>query len=463
MRKSGRGTHPWACSTDPHTRRGLDVTRDPLGTERLFSDAMRRSNKSGELGLARARLSRLRLETRGRKTGLPHIVELRYICQGDSFYVLSGQGVADWAKNALASGEGVVRLGDLLYRTEATAATEAERKSTFEAFVRKYGRRTAEDWYGESRACLRLKVVENPVKRGSPGGELEAETDFAEWSRERKDYYGEVALAFDSASEEYDFTIGRNFINTWIRRRSIAVLSRYVSEEDTVLEVGCGTGAEAVEVSGMVARILATDVSQKMVDIVIAKAAAKGLEARLTAIRAPASDLSRAKEYLGGGRFRAAYSFNGALNCEPRLDRFVEQLQGLLEPGGVFVCSVRNTLCLTELLSHVAVLQFGRAAPRRKQPIMVSVGGRDIPSTYYPPSAFIERFARHFEVVEVIALPGLLPPAYLNDYYLRLRSVTAILERLDLLLSGRFPLNRFGDQTLFVLRRKTGEGGEGAK
>ncbi len=61
-----------------------------------------------------------------------------------------------------------------------------------------------------------------------------------------------------------------------------------------------------------------------------------------------------------------------------------------------------------------------------------------------------------FRVKETIALPGLLPPAYLNEYYLKLRTITSILERMDDRLSGRFPLNQFGDQTLFVFQRDGG-------
>ena len=84
---------------------------------------------------------------------------------------------------------------------------------------------------------------------------------------------------------------------------------------------------------------------------------------------------------------------------------------------------------------------------------MVSVGGRDIPSTYYAPSEFVEFFRGEFKLRKTIALPGLLPPAYLNSYYVRFRRVLSILERLEPYIGASFPLNRLGDQTLFIFQK----------
>jgi len=50
-------------------------------------------------------------------------------------------------------------------------------------------------------------------------------------------------------------------------------------------------------------------------------------------------------------------------------------------------------------------------------------------------------------------LPSLLPPAYLSDYYVKLKLITGIIERLETVLSGHFPLNRLGDQTLYVFKK----------
>jgi len=159
-------------------------------------------------------------------------------------------------------------------------------------------------------------------------------------------------------------------------------------------------------------------------------------------------------DYLPEGKTRLAYSFNGALNCEMKIHEFPFELWKIMEPGGLFVCSIRNTLCLSEGLAHALVFQFGRMAPRKKQPVMVSVGGIDIPSYYYSPGRFAKMFEPYFSVKKMIGLPVLLPPAYLSNFYVRMRKVLARLERAEIALSGLYPLNRLGDQTLIIFRRR---------
>jgi deazaflavin-dependent oxidoreductase (nitroreductase family) len=395
----------------------------------------------------------LRLETRGRKTGLPHIVELRFVSSGGSYFVFPGRKSSDWYLNAVSSGSAKIRIGEFLIDTAVKPVEGAERAEAMAAFSRKYGKRFVENWYGSSTRCLSLSPRGPTLKRGVVKGELGASTSVEEWVAMKRNYYEDVASAFDSASEEYDFTISRNFINTWIRKRSIHVLLRYASPEDTLLEIGCGTGVEALEISKYVTGIVATDISPSMIELLSLKVRAKHLEGKVVPYVLGATEISKARDFIGGKRIRIAYSFNGALNCEPRIKSFVSELHSLLDASGYFICSIRNTICLSEMVSHALALQFDKTTPRKRQPIMVSVGGRDIPSTYLSPSIFVGFFEPHFVLREMIALPALLPPAYLNDYYLKIRSRMPLLERLDQLLSGKFLFNRLGDQTLFVLQK----------
>ncbi len=396
----------------------------------------------------------IRLETKGRKTGLSHVVELRYVYLHGSFFVIGGSSRNDWVLNALHSGKVRVRSAKAVVETSARLASDAERREASEEFAKKYGQPLFDQWYGGSGACLRLAPSGPPNIRSGTSGELDAKTTYEEWERNGRDFYADVADAFDLASEEYDFTISHNFINTWIRERSISILHEYVGANDTLLEVGCGTGAETIEVARRVSHIVATDISRLMVERLSAKAKARGLSHKVDALRLAAGDISEVSRYLGDRRVRVAYSFNGALNCEPRLGEFVDALYLLLEPGGYLICSIRNTICLSEMLSHALFLQFDKATPRKKQPSMVSVGGKDIPSTYFSPHRFIEFFKQGFQVRRVVALPALLPPAYLSNYYLRMRRGLILFERFDELASERFPFKLLGDQTLFVFQKK---------
>ena len=91
------------------------------------------------------KIGTIKLITAGRITGLPHVVELRYTHQDDSFYVLAGRANTDWVSNALKSESSKVHVGGLVFKVEASVASEKERKSVSEDFVRRYGRRVVKD------------------------------------------------------------------------------------------------------------------------------------------------------------------------------------------------------------------------------------------------------------------------------------------------------------------------------
>lgn len=394
----------------------------------------------------------LKLLTAGRRTGLPHIVELRFVRSGGAFFVFAGDGSSDWVLNALAAAPRV-RVGQSVYPVSVCKATPEEQSRTLRRFAERYDARVVDNWYVRAELCLKLEPTGPPTQRSAVRGEMDAKLDFESWKSAGNSYFSTVQEAFDSASEEYDFTISRNFINTWIRHRSINELLRLVKPDDVLLEIGCGTGAEAMKISKRVRQIIATDISQGMLNLLRQKISAKKLDS-IVPVQARAANISSIAPLFDGGRVRIAYSFNGALNLEPDIEKFSLELSKVVEKGGYFVCSVRNVLCLSETIAHAAVLQLDKIAPRRKQPTMVSVGGIDIPAFYYSTGYMSRLFRPYFKLKKLVGLPAFLPPAYLNDYCIRFRPVTSLLEKLETVLSDRFPFNRLSDQTLFVFQRR---------
>lgn len=396
---------------------------------------------------------KIKILTTGRVTGLPHIVVVRFVFSGGAFHVLAGKSRSDWVLNAVAAGRAKLRLRDLVYDAAVAASQVDERSSTLQLFSQKYGKRLTDEWYSRSEAELTLTPVGTAAHRGSPKGENQVSTSFSEWRSMGDDYYSWIARAFDSASEEYDFTIKSNFINRWIRERSISVLLSYTKSEDVLLEIGCGTGAEALEISKHVGGVVATDISPAMINLLSRKIAARKVAAKVIAKQAGASRISEVAPMLPGGKSRVVYSFNGALNCEPDVEKVPEELSHIVGDGGFFICSIRNSLCVPEALVHAAVLQFDKMAPRKRQPVMVSVGGMDIPSYYYAPMKFARLFSPQFKLRRMIGLPSILPPAYLSDLYFRTRTLLSFAERVESVVAGRYPFNRFGDQTLLVFQK----------
>ncbi|MDA4135177.1 MAG: class I SAM-dependent methyltransferase, partial [Thaumarchaeota archaeon] len=353
----------------------------------------------------------------------------------------------------LASKSGKVRLGDSVQ--EVACEEFVDQDFVRALFTRKYGSRIVKDWYsGPQTHSLKLTPTSGVIIRGAIRGEGQVNLDFQAWKAKGLEYRGAVADAFDSASEEYDFSISANFINVWTRERSIREVVEHSLRDDVLLEIGCGTGTEAIRISKHVGGVVATDLSAKMVALLRRKIDARKLGKKVRVLQLKAIDVGQAKEFLPDGKTRVAYSLNGVLNCEPELQRFPKEVWDLLQPGGFFICSIRNRLCLEESLVQAARFRFHSLAPRKRQPKMVSVGGMDIPAYYYYPWEFERIFRPYFDVRKSVALPAIVPPPYLNDLYVKLRSRLMLLEHADTALASVFPFNMFGDQTLFVFQRK---------
>ncbi len=371
----------------------------------------------------------------------------------EEFFVISGRRQSDWVLNALAKEGANIRIGNLAFQVSVHVASPRDEDQVLDLYVTKYGSRIVKEWYSRPDTFLVLRPLGPPSKTKVPS-EVDATQEFEQWRQERPDYYQAVNDAFNSAADDYDYTISHNFINTWIRKRSIRELLDVATREDVLLEIGCGTGAEAVEICKHVKGIVATDVSERMLEIFSKKVHARRLSGKISVTRARASEIGKVRRLLPKGSVRIAYSFNGALNCEPQIHEVPIELASIIQPNGYFLCSVRNTLCVSEMIAHAVSLQFDKLDPRKKQPLMVSVGGLNIPAYYYSPWTFQGLFQQYFRLEKTIGLPSILPPAYLNEYYLKLRRATSVLERIDQAISRFTPFNKFGDQTLFVFRRR---------
>ncbi|HEY6282813.1 MAG TPA: hypothetical protein VIW22_02705, partial [Nitrososphaerales archaeon] len=156
-----------------------------------------------------------KIVTVGRNSGLPHIVRVRYVQVGADLFSLGGSGESDWVKNVRRNGEVRMRTETLSYAARGEVS-EKDREMVVGLFERKYGKSLVAQWYGGRSVCVKLVPVGAPEATRKAKGEGDASKTFSNWRTEGRGYYGEVAMAFDSASEEYDVTIGRNFINTLI-------------------------------------------------------------------------------------------------------------------------------------------------------------------------------------------------------------------------------------------------------
>lgn len=127
--------------------------------------------------------------------------------------------------------------------------------------------------------------------------------------------------------------------------RTVARTRQLLGANDSVLEIGCGTGTTALKLAPSVSHIVATDISAEMIAIAREKAAAERIE-NVTFTVAPAS---------GGvgpdGRHDAVLAFNVLHLLENRAAALADAKR-VLKPGGLLIT---KTPCLSEMNPFIRI------------------------------------------------------------------------------------------------------------
>jgi SAM-dependent methyltransferase len=269
----------------------------------------------------------------------------------------------------------------------------------------------------------------------------------------------QTSRAFDQVAEDYDVTYGSggNAAMIWMRAENLAFLKRTFPPESHLVELGCGTGEEAVALAREGRCVIATDISPRMAAVTRRKAIEAGLGSRVQPLALPASNVGALKlqQDLDG-----AYASFGALNCEPDLRAVGRGLARLVKPGGLFVTSVMGRACLFEMLWYIL-----RARPRRAfrrisgawgMAPVAGEKGREVtvPTRYLSARQMAYAMGPAWKVEAVWALPLLMPPPYAASLLDRYPRIFDKLEAWDRRLRRRGPWRHFGDHLVLVFRRR---------
>ncbi len=262
----------------------------------------------------------------------------------------------------------------------------------------------------------------------------------------------DAATAYDAIAARYDAVPMENRINRYMRAASLARLRSTFRPGDRVLEIGCGTGDEALALAAGGVQVVALDASGEMVRIARTKAAEQHLEQEATFRQAAASDLPGLVDSLGGP-FDGGYA-SFSLAYEADLRPVGAGLHALLRPGATFLASVPSRMCLVELVAALGTAHPGYAGRRLRSWHGHKVGESLVPIRTYTPRGFMAGMGRHFRLVGIEALPAIVPPPYMNRAYARLDGLADALERVDAGLRRRFPFRYLGDHFVAELRHE---------
>jgi ubiquinone/menaquinone biosynthesis C-methylase UbiE len=258
--------------------------------------------------------------------------------------------------------------------------------------------------------------------------------------------------AFDSVAADYDGPRGNNALIQEMREEMWGWLDLNFAPGSRLLDLGCGTGLDAVRMARMGHQVIATDWSPQMVQRTNERAAREQLATRVVALEAGAHELQRLPD---DGTYDGAYSNLGPLNCVPDLSAMSRQLFRLLKPGGALVFTVIGRICPWEIGHYLCRWNWRRLGIRYARGFVpVSMNRHTVWTHYYTPREFYRPFKRDFALTHFRGLCLLAPPPYLSAMRDRHPRWHVRLWRLDRNVAGWPLLRGLGDHFLIVMRKR---------
>ena len=261
-----------------------------------------------------------------------------------------------------------------------------------------------------------------------------------------------VQLAFDRVAGRMDDVVLLNPINAWMRRVNMTYLRRTFPPGSRLLELGCGTGSDAIELARNGRYVFAIDLSPEMVKVAAEKVTKLGLQDSVKFTCGRNRDLLELIDESPWKSFDGGYA-NFSLTYEESLDGVVRSLSRLLACGAPFLCTLPNRTVLSELAIYGPLLRFDRVLWRFQDPLTKDVHGENLRIRAYSPWQVRDAFQPWFRLDKIIGIPTFLPPVYLHQQYRRLISLEQVMQWMDALLGPRFPWNRLGEHTLYLFQK----------
>lgn len=261
--------------------------------------------------------------------------------------------------------------------------------------------------------------------------------------------------AFDASAAVFDARFG-DWASVVAQRQAVRrMLLDTFPPGARLLELGGGTGEDAVFLAAHERRVLLTDGAPRMVAEAAARAQRAGLTGRIetrTLLLEEVEAFARERRRAEGARFDGAYSNFAALNCVPDLTPIARGLAMLLRPGASAVLVLFGPLPPGEILVQL-VHGDVRAAFRRlsRGPVPARLGGRDFEVWYPWPRRIARAFAPWFRLRRMRGIGIFVPPSAAEPWISRHPRLLAVLDALDRVAAA--PLALLGDHIAFRFER----------
>jgi len=251
---------------------------------------------------------------------------------------------------------------------------------------------------------------------------------------------------FDELAEDYDRSFTHSACGRSLRARVWERAAKLFAGRERILDLGCGTGEDAVHLARAGHRVVAVDASPEMIRIARLKAAAAGVGDRiefhvmtLEAVHALPRD-----EPLDG-----VFSNFGVINCVADPRRLAGTLAGRLARRAPLLFVVMGRYVPWEWAWYLAHGDRARAFRRLRAD---GVEWRGMHIRYPTPRTLQREVAPYFDVTRRSAVGFALPPSYAAEWLNGAPRMLATLEGIER-LTHRFTAS-LGDHFMLEAERR---------
>ncbi len=258
--------------------------------------------------------------------------------------------------------------------------------------------------------------------------------------------------AFDALAPLFDERFA-GWKSVAAQRRAVrTALLKTFPQGASLIELGGGTGDDALFLAERGRRVLVTDGAPAMVARTAEKARAARLADRVAAERVSLEEVDAWAAARKGTSVDGAFSNFAALNCVTDHASVAHGLARLLLPGRRALLVVFGPCCPGEILVLLARGEV-RAAFRRlaRSPAPARVGGESFTVTYPSPGTLARAFKPWFRLRGTRGVGIFVPPSSAEPAVSRFPRLLGALERLDRLAAR--PLAFLGDHVLCDFER----------
>jgi len=212
---------------------------------------------------------------------------------------------------------------------------------------------------------------------------------------------------FDVLAARYDAEFSNRLPATWLRQHVYERITPLIAAGDRVIELGCGTGEDAIWFAQRGCDVWAVDLSASMLRVAESKIVGWGLQSRITLKQLDVAQWQPA-DVPNERPARLVFSNFGVLNCLHDLRPVFRTAGACLAEGGVLAICLMGRFCLSETLWFTARGQFAKAGRRWRARSQFEADGLR-QAVWYHSAGELRRQAVGFRQRDLIGIGGLLP------------------------------------------------------